>query len=449
MQTFIARLSSKTRAFGSDRKGNVAIIFGLALLPMTALVGAAVDYSRASSVRADFQAALDATALMISKTASTSTAAQLQTQAHDYFLALFTRSEAISPNITAVYSSSPTSSVTITGDTAVAPMFMAIPGVPQIKITSSSTVAWGNTRLRVALVLDNTGSMAANGKMTALKTASHNLLSSLQNAATAGPDVYVSIVPFAKDVNLDPANYTQTWVRWDLWDEVNGTCSKSSFTTKTTCTSAGKTWTVKNHNTWNGCVTDRDQPNDTNNTAATSGVLATKYPAEQYTTSMTAGGACPTAVMPLSNSWTTLNNKIDAMQPSGGTNQGIGLQVGFQTLTAAPFTVPALDVNYKYSQVIILLSDGLNTQDRWYGNGVDPSPQVDARQAIACKAAKDAGMVIYAVQVNTSSPADPMSQVLHDCASDESKFFMLTSATQIVTTFDQIGTNLSNLRVAK
>ena len=46
-----------------------------------------------------------------------------------------------------------------------------------------SVSTWGNTRLRVALVLDNTGSMASDGKMSALRIASHNLLTQLQSAA--------------------------------------------------------------------------------------------------------------------------------------------------------------------------------------------------------------------------------------------------------------------------
>ena len=44
--------------------------FALALLPITGFVGAAVDYSRANSARTAMQAAVDATALMLSKTAS-------------------------------------------------------------------------------------------------------------------------------------------------------------------------------------------------------------------------------------------------------------------------------------------------------------------------------------------------------------------------------------------
>ena len=79
----------------------------------------------------------------------------------------------------------------------------------------ASTVKWGNNRLRVALVLDNTGSMADDGKMRALKTATNNLLTQLQNAATQNGDVYVSIVPFVKDVNVDPVNYNATLDRLD------------------------------------------------------------------------------------------------------------------------------------------------------------------------------------------------------------------------------------------
>jgi hypothetical protein len=49
------------------------------------------------------------------------------------------------------------------------------------------------------------------------------------------------------------------------------------------------------------------------------------------------------------------------------------------------------------------------------------------------------------VQVNNGG--DPTSLLLKNCAS-ESKFFLLTTSAQIVTAFGQIGTALSNLRLA-
>jgi hypothetical protein len=64
-----------------------------------------------------------------------------------------------------------------------------------------------------------------------------------------------------------------------------------------------------------------------------------------------------------------------------------------------------------------------------------------------CANIKAAGITIYAVQVNTGG--DPTSTLLQNCASSSDKFFLLTSASQIITTFDAIGTNLSKLRIAQ
>jgi uncharacterized protein YegL len=282
-------------------------------------------------------------------------------------------------------------------------------------------------------VLDNTGSMSSSGKMAALKTASHNLLNQLKDAAYKPEDVYVSIVPFSKDVNFGPDNYSQTWLRWDLWDSLNGTCSDSSYHKQSSCVSHGKVWTPAPHSTWNGCVTDRDQNYDTTNAAPVAG--ATLYPAEQYS-------SCSVPLMQLTNDWTALNAKIDTMTPVGNTNQAIGLQVGWQTLTATPFTVPPIDPDYKYQTVIILLTDGLNTEDRWY----DSQTSIDNRQKKTCDNVKAAGITLYTVQVNTGG--DATSTMLKNCASDPGKFFLLTTAGQIVATFGQIGTSLSRLRLA-
>jgi Flp pilus assembly protein TadG len=430
--------------FLKDRRGGVAPILALGLVPLVGALGAAVDYSRASSARTAMQAASDATALMLAKNASTLTANQLQQNASGYFLANFTRSDVQNTQVTASYSQGASGfAVTVNGSASVKTAFMGLMGFSQIPISATGKVAWNNAKLRIALVLDNTGSMSQSGKMTALKTASHNLLTQLQSAAQQNGDVYVSIVPFAKDVNVGPSNYTQSWIKWsgssDTWDENNGTCSKTGYHTQSSCTTNKGTWTPKNHNTWTGCVMDRDQSYDTLNTAPTAG--STLFPAEQYSS------YCPVPLMALSYDWTSLNSKIDAMVPNGGTNQAIGLAWGWQSLTSAPFTIPSMDPNYQYQQIIVLLTDGLNTQDRWYGNGSQPSSSVDARQQILCDNIKAAGIKIYTVQVNTSG--DPTSTLLQQCASDSSKFFLLTSADQIITTFGTIGTSIARLHLSQ
>ena len=95
---------------------------------------------------------------------------------------------------------------------------MKVAGFPKVDFNTSSTSAWGNVRMRVALVLDVTGSMARDGKMTALKPAAKALIDQLGALAKNPGDVYISIIPFAKDVNVGASNYTQSWINWSDWD---------------------------------------------------------------------------------------------------------------------------------------------------------------------------------------------------------------------------------------
>ena len=101
MRSIWARLNRHLAAFRSANTGNVAITFALATLPLVGTVGFAVDYSHANSVKAAMQAALDSTALMLSKDAATLSNTDLQTKAKSYFNALFTRPEATNVAITA------------------------------------------------------------------------------------------------------------------------------------------------------------------------------------------------------------------------------------------------------------------------------------------------------------------------------------------------------------
>jgi Flp pilus assembly protein TadG len=479
--TSIENLRACWRKFAAARAGNVVLTFALTSVPVFGLVGAAIDYSRANSAKAAMQAAVDATALMLSKQASGLTDAERAQKAQDYFNALFNRTEVTNIVITPVYTTTDSTQLVITGTGRVPTTVAKVIGVQQLNIGVSSTIRWGSTRLRVALVLDNTGSMASSNKMTSLKTATKSLLTQLRNAAGQNGDVYVSIIPFNKDVNVDKANLNQTWLRWDLWDAANSSSStfsgsicflgmlwqvsgsspsNASVSYGGSCSTPApgicfqgtmRNWngtqfvsgaSCANHTPWNGCVTDRDQDYDTRNTAPATATPGTLFPTEQY-------DKCPAAMMGLTYDWTALNNKIDEMLPDGNTNQAIGLQWGFQSLTSAPFTIPAMDAHYTYRQVVILLTDGLNTQNRW----TTDQATIDARQRITCDNAKAAGMVLYMIQVNTDT--DPTSTMLQQCASPDTvepkgpKFFLLTSASEIETTFNQIGTGLRNLRVAR
>lgn len=537
-------------SFGRDRDGNIAVIFTLALIPLIGFIGASVDYSRAASLRTALQSALDATALMVSKNAATQTATQVQTAAQTFFNATFDRPESNNTQIIATYSSSGGSAITISGSSNMKTDFMKVMGFPNLPVKSTSTVQWGNTRLRVAIVLDTTGSMASDGKMAAMQSATKNLLTQLQSAATTNGDVYVSIVPFSKSINVGADNYNATWIDWTDWESepanikttkpsnwssigpgdscpftsstngykcapsptsasttssipssgtysgyicpstdtggddstkngliYNG-CYNSVYNAKTvdsgsgascsgysdcTCSGSGKNkvckqdawdhnWIKNAHSTWNGCVTDRGTSSGPSNdydrltTAPGSTTPAKMFPAEQYS-------LCSAELKELSYDWTGMKSMVDGFSPNGSTNQPIGLVWGWQTLVGGgPIATPPVEsTGYQYSKVIILMSDGLNTLNRWYGDGSSTSTSVDKRMydtngTGTCANIKATGITIYTLQVNTGG--DPTSTLLKNCASSSDKTFVVTTASGIGTVFTQIGTQLSNLHIS-
>jgi Flp pilus assembly protein TadG len=454
--TIFSRVRAATCRFAGANQGNIAVLFAIAAVPIIAFVGAAIDYTRVNAARSAMQAALDSTALMLGKdlTDGTITTSQISAKATAYFNALYNNADAKpTATVTATYTAAAGSGSTIllSGTGSVNTDFLKImTGFPSLSFGTDSTSAWGNVRMRVAMALDNTGSMGQDGKMPALQTAAKSLIDQLSALAKTTGDVYISIIPFAKDVNVGPSYYNQTWVDFSAWDSLNGKCSNTTYKTKATCTTNGKTWTAANHNTWNGCVWDRDKDTvppgyltpsgyDSVNVAPVSSNAATLFQAEQWS-------ACPIALMPLSYNWTNLKAMIDTMTPNGNTNQAIGMAWAWQSLAqTAPLNAPAKDPAYTYKDAIILLSDGLNTQDRWYTNAAS----IDQRQSQLCTNAKAAGVTIYTIQLNTGTPGDPTSAILQSCASSPDKFYLVKSASQTLTVFNSIGTSLAKLRVAK
>jgi hypothetical protein len=68
--------------------------------------------------------------------------------------------------------------------------------------------------------------------------------------------------------------------------------------------------------------------------------------------------------------------------------------------------------------------------------------------AYACANAKAAGITIYTVFVDING-AQGNSSVLQSCATDSSKYYDLTSSSQIATAFADIGQQITNLRVTQ
>jgi Flp pilus assembly protein TadG len=191
------RALRRLRAFFGNDRANVAMIFGLSLVPLTLAAGAGLDMTRAMIVKSNLTEAVDAAALAVASTSTktTMTQADMELEAKQYFWANYTLNTTaygappIQPTVTPG-----TQSVTVTSTVNVPTTLMRIAkelGVtkwPYVTVNATSTVVWGQTKLWVSLVLDNTGSMTqtdgtGTSKISALQTATHQLLTMLQNAS--------------------------------------------------------------------------------------------------------------------------------------------------------------------------------------------------------------------------------------------------------------------------
>ena len=65
--SWLRRLRRHAADFLVAQRGNIAVTFVIALIPILTFIGAAIDYSRASLARTAMQTALDSTALMLSR----------------------------------------------------------------------------------------------------------------------------------------------------------------------------------------------------------------------------------------------------------------------------------------------------------------------------------------------------------------------------------------------
>jgi hypothetical protein len=128
------------------------------------------------------------------------------------------------------------------------------------------------------------------------------------------------------------------------------------------------------------------------------------------------------------------------LQPTGNTNVSIGLAWAFHALTASDPLANALPPGPGLDKVIILLTDGDNTQNRWTGNQTD----INARTQATCNAVKAANIKLYTIRV-----IDGNASLLQGCATNPDMYYNVQNASDLNAVFVAIAQNLANLRLAK
>ena len=163
-----AKLCARARSLRDDKSGNVAAIFALALVPVVGLVGAAVDYSRGNATRTSMQAAVDAMALNLVRSASSLTGDQLSQKTTDGFNALFDGSQTQGgAQVNAQYNAQ-ARSLTVSATGSIKTDFMGVMGLSSLAVGARAVavIIGDGTACVLALNKNASGAAIAQGSTT-------------------------------------------------------------------------------------------------------------------------------------------------------------------------------------------------------------------------------------------------------------------------------------------
>ncbi|WP_036281576.1 TadE/TadG family type IV pilus assembly protein [Methylocystis sp. ATCC 49242] len=275
--------------FVSDHRGNVVMLFGLSVIPVMMMAGAAVDYARGVTTHKVLQQGADTAALAVASriTAATSTADAIK-QAQNVLRSASQRLAAATISNATI--SADRKTFCIDAQVSIPTMIMKIARIDSMApaVMSCAEIGGGSTNYEIALALDNSGSMneSAGGatKIQSLKTAATNFVNSM--FAKSPGKVKIAITPFAGLVI--PVDPTVAANRALPWIDVNGLSSQHwiTFGGKANANAAGFTSrfnvfsNLKSQRAdWDfgGCYEPQPYPMNVTETAPTAGNAETLF----------------------------------------------------------------------------------------------------------------------------------------------------------------------------
>lgn len=210
----------------ASKRGNVLPIFAASILPMAAMIGGAVDMSRAYMVKSRIQQACDAGVLAGRRAMQQSNYTDAaKAKAQDFFDINFTEGYNDSTDVSFVTSNPVgTSKVLGVASTVMPTAIMGMFGKETIEIDVECEAELNLSNSDVTFVLDVTGSMndsisiGGGGsivKITALRNSVMSFYDTLANAATgSNARVRYAFVPYSTNVNVGEILYdtNSTWL---------------------------------------------------------------------------------------------------------------------------------------------------------------------------------------------------------------------------------------------
>jgi Flp pilus assembly protein TadG len=451
--------------FLRNQGGGVAVVAAITAIPLAIGVAGAVDMVRANRIQTVLQGASDAAAI--------AGATSKKTQKNDYdkivkdYLKANGSYDALS-TITKIESErDPTTrQFTVLIEGKVETGLLGLIGVSEMVVSAKSIVGVGGAPLELALVLDNTGSMAGS-RIDALRAAALHFVDELMVRPNGNSDVKVGVVPFANYVNVGLAARSKTWLNVPAETTTTTNYCSDTYPNATSSNCRPMTGTGYNDgipytytyqqcdwnygapvnvcgsytavNKWNGCVGSRSAPLD-----RSIGTFSANYTGILNET-------CPAELVPLTNSASKVISAINSMVTTGNTYIPSGLVWGWNMLESNE-PIEGAYTQAKVTSIggaksIVLMTDGANTLAPTYPYHVEELTGVNANAITAelCENIKADNIQIYTVAFEVTDPGT--KAMLNTCASSPEMAFVADNAAALMASFDEIAEGLSDIRL--
>lgn len=479
MEKFLKQGAARILAYAAGRAGSLMPAFALLLPVIIGSVGMSMDMGQAYLVRQRLGGALDASALAAAAAETEEDA--IRSRVEDFFEANYPEEKIGTAYDLDVEVSDEDIIVSASADYKTS--FMRVLGVDTLTVKSRATVHREVRGLEVVLVLDNTGSMATNDNIGALRTASQNFVNILFERAGNPEDIKIGLVPYANSVRVG---------RYGLGQNPDGTTygDGSVFVTLPSGVTYSTSHDTTNQSRWYGCVIEHNPsgwninignndpyPDDVSDdyegpwdiyrysdrTSSTQQQCTGTGKNKQCTYVTTYGiqlqsqvnSGCPYAnILPLSSDQDDILADINTMQAHGSTLGNIGMVWGYRLLSPdKPFTEGHDWDSQRWKKAVVMMTDGDNTMDSKYSsfwltdaNNITVST-LNSRYAEVCEALKEKGVLIYTVTF-TSNISENTKDFYRDCATTPSQYYDAPTQEQLINVFEQISRELSTLHIS-
>lgn len=412
-----------------DRRGVVAMMTALLVIPLVLAIGLAIDASRMFLVRAKLSQAVDAAALAAGQAvdveAVTADARRIFAVNYPeaYMGAGVDRPE--------VNYDADTGQVEIIARTAMPTMFMQLAHVDTLNIEARALVVREQRGMELALVLDVSGSMCeptapndkkctnpAGSKLAAMKLAAKDLIDIVYGPEDTAEDLYVAVVPFNGRVKIDRKGWLTV---------------------------------AKPPASWEGCVEQRSGSLQFDDTPPSGGKWAPTPDTVPVSGNSSYDVPCNSPILPLTASKATVKGAIDAMTALGGTRIDIAAGWGWRVLSQRwqgmwGLVGSPLNDDDEPAKAIVIMSDGQNDVYSPMDGKDITNAQADQSLRKTCQAMRDAGYVVFTIAFQAKAAGQA---ALSDCAASTANFFNSPTQADLRRAFRQIGGRLSALRLAE